>query len=97
MAGACSTIISAGMRKRKLDINPIESISQTEYCVACNDEVDVEVEEGKWRNVFVYRKRCLRCGDVVQWGVAKAALQSSDPLIRADVAAWVQSTGKDRS
>lgn len=90
------TIVSPGMRFRKLTINPIESIAPLEYCSSCQDDVDVEVDEGKWGKVFVYRKRCLRCGIVMQWGVAKAALQSTDPTLTKDVAMWIQTTGKDR-
>lgn len=97
MAGAQSTIISKGMRYRKLIINPIESVSPMEYCGKCDDEVDVEVDEGKWKSVFVYRKRCLRCGSVIQWGVAKVHLNSTDPTINKEVAEWIQQTGQDRS
>lgn len=96
MAGAQATIISKGMRYRKLGLNPLESVSPMEYCTSCKDEVDVEVDQGKWQQVFVYRKRCLRCGHVVQWGVAKAQWQDSDPATMEAVASWIQQTGIDR-
>jgi putative component of membrane protein insertase Oxa1/YidC/SpoIIIJ protein YidD len=96
MAGADPTIISKGMRYRKLTINPLESISEMEYCPTCQDEVDIEVDEGKWKTIFVYRKRCLRCGSVIQWGVAKVHLQSTDPVINQEVAEWIQQSGTDR-
>lgn len=96
MAGAQSTIISKGMRYRKLDINPIEDISAMEYCTTCQDEIDTQTEQGKWGKVWVYRKRCLRCGSVIQWGVAKVCLQSKDPLMMKSVASWIRATGQDR-
>ena len=96
MAGAQSTIISKGMRFRKLRINPIESTSELEYCRFCQDEVDVEVDEGQWGSLFVYRKRCLRCGQRIQWGVARAALTNPDPSIIDAVASWILATGRDR-
>jgi hypothetical protein len=96
VAGACSTIISKGMRFRKQRINPLESVSPLEYCRFCKDEVDVEVDEGKWGPIFVYRKRCLRCGRRLQWGVARASLVNPDPLIFNAIASWIQKTGKDR-
>lgn len=93
---ADATIISKGMRYRKLNINPLESISELEYCRFCKDEVDVEIDEGKWGCLFVYRKRCLRCGGRVQWGVARAALTNPNPQIVQAVASWILETGKDR-
>lgn len=96
MAGAQSTIISKGMRFRKQRINPLESVSSSEYCRFCNDEVSVELDEGRWGSIWVYRKRCLRCGQRIQWGVAMADLTTPDPTVVQDVAAWIQATGKDR-
>lgn len=96
MAGAQATIISKGMRYRKLGLNPLESVAPLEYCLTCKDEVDVEVEQGKWQHVFVYRKRCLRCGHIVQWGVASEHLQSPDPATMEAVSSWIQHTGVDR-
>lgn len=96
MAGAQATIISKGMRCRKLTINPLESIAQLEYCTTCRDEVDVEIDQGKWEKLFVYRKRCLRCGNTIQWGVGKAAFSSPSPSTMQAVAAWIRSTGQDR-
>jgi hypothetical protein len=96
MAGAQATIISRGMRFRKQRINPIESIATMEYCRFCQDEVSVEVDEGKWDTLFVYRKRCLRCGQRIQWGVARAALTNPDPATVQAVASWIVATGKDR-
>lgn len=90
------TIISKGMRYRKLTINPLEALPCTDYCRFCQDETDVEVDEGKWKSLFVYRKRCLRCGQRIQWGVAMAALTSPDPQTLEEVAEWVRETGKDR-
>lgn len=96
MAGACSTIISKGMRYRKLSVNPLESVLPQEYCRFCHDEVDVEIDQGKWGSIWVYRKRCLRCGQRIQWGIATEYLQSADPVILKEVAQWIQQTGEDR-
>ncbi len=97
MAGAQATIISKGMRFRKQTINPLESLSPLEYCRFCKDEVDVEVDEGKWGTIYVYRKRCLRCGKRIQWGAAYADLNNPDPQVIEAVASWIQQTGQDRT
>lgn len=91
-----STIISKGMRFRKLGLNPLESIAVMEYCRTCKDEVDVEIHQGKWDKLFVYRKRCLRCGETIQWGVGKAEFASHNPATMSAVASWIRATGKDR-
>lgn len=96
MAGAQSTIISKGMRFRKLGLNPLESVAPMEYCRTCRDEVDVEVDQGKWESLFVYRKRCLRCGQTIQWGVGQAAFASHNPATMQAVATWIRTTGRDR-
>lgn len=95
MAGTI-TIISKGMRQRKLNINPLESVSEMEYCRHCDAEVDVEVDQGKWQAIWVYRKRCLRCGQVIQWGAAKSAFESTDKATIDAIASWIRATGKDR-
>lgn len=96
MAGAQSTIISKGMRFRKQRINPLESVAPVEYCRHCRDEVSVEVDEGRWECIWVYRKRCLRCGNVIQWGAAKAAFDAPTPQTVQAVTSWIRATGKDR-
>lgn len=96
MAGAQSTVISKGMRYRKLTINPLESLSLLEYCRFCQDEVDVEVQQGKWAEVFVYRKQCLRCGQTIQWGVGRSDLSHPKASTLNEVAAWIRQTGLDR-
>lgn len=96
MAGAQATIISKGMRFRKLGLNPLESVSELEYCRFCQDDVDVEVQQGKWEKVFVYRKQCLRCGQTMQWGVGQATMESPDPATMEAVASWIRATGRDR-
>lgn len=97
MAGAQATIISKGMRFRKLGLNPIESVSELEYCRFCQDDVDVEIDQGKWREVYVYRKRCLRCGRAIQWGMAQQHFQSIDPATMEAVTSWIRATGTDRT
>lgn len=96
MAGAQATIISKGMRYRKLVINPLESVADLEYCRFCKDEVDVEVQQGKWGKVFVYRKQCRRCGQTIQWGVGRSDLSHPNPDTLNEVAAWLRLTGPDR-
>lgn len=90
------TIISKGMRQRKLSINPLESVSELEYCQHCHDDVDVEIDQGKWQVIWVYRKRCLRCGQVIQWGAAKSAFEATDKGTIDAIASWILATGKDR-
>lgn len=97
MAGAQSTIISKGMRYRKGLVNPLESVSNFDYCHHCKDEVDTEIDEGDWENIFVYRKRCLRCGKVIQWGVADRELKTADPATMEAVRKWILATGQNRT
>lgn len=85
------------MRYRKLRINPLESIADRHYCRFCKDETDTEVDEGRWGTLWVYRRRCLRCGQRIQWGVARAALQNPTPELAQQVASWIVATGKDRT
>lgn len=96
MAGAQATIISKGMRYRKLTINPLEPLTQLEYCRFCQDEVDVEIDQGKWETLFVYRKRCCRCGQTIQWGMASVAFADPNPATMNAVSSWIRTTGQDR-
>lgn len=84
------------MRFRKLGLNPLESVAAMDYCRTCQDEVDVEIDQGKWESLFVYRKRCLRCGHAIQWGVSRTEFSSAHPTTMQAVATWIRATGADR-
>ena len=58
-------------------------------------DVSVDVESANADGIDVYRKRCQRCGNVMQWGIASRDLRSEKPL--PDKAfQFVKETGKDR-
>lgn len=75
--------------------DPIQVIEHLEYCKDCKMDVDVQIEAGNADGVDVYRKRCKRCGNVMQWGIARRRLLSPEPLPAAALK-FIQETGKDR-
>ena len=75
--------------------DPIQVIQHLEYCKECKMDVDVEIEAGHSEGVDVYRKRCRRCGAVMQYGMARRRLLSLEPL-PAKAIQFIQETGKDR-
>lgn len=77
-------------------INPFESLSPLDWCKTCQIEVSTETDKGSFRNVKVYRKRCLRCGRIIQWGIDRTVLFSGDPETMATAKAWVATIGRDR-
>ena len=85
-------------RSNRLPRNPFDPIQLThhlEWCRHCQLEVDVEIEAGHAGDVDVYRKCCKRCGKVMQYGIARRRLLSSEPL-PAKALKFIQETGKDR-
>ena len=67
-----------------------------EWCRRCHDAVGVQVERGVYCNVYVYRKNCLRCGKVIQWGIDRTALASWMPSVMDSVKRWITTTIQDR-
>lgn len=75
--------------------DPVQVIRHLEYCKVCNMDVDKQVEAAWADGVYVYRKRCGRCGSIMQWGIAKDVLKGQKPLPLKAVS-FIRETGKDR-
>ena len=75
--------------------DPLPVIQHLEYCRTCRMDVDIDIEAANAEGVDVYRKRCRRCGDVMQWGIAKRTLLAGSPL-PAKALKFVAETGRDR-
>ena len=90
-------IISAWYNWRRRGGNPFSWIGQLEWCRNCKMDVDVEAERGTYADIYVYRKRCKRCGHVTHWGVDLHALRSWNPSIIRTVKRWLCETGANRT
>jgi hypothetical protein len=93
MAGGCSTIISKGMRYRKLDIPSFEFVGERHWCRVCQQDTDSTTEHGRSQGVSVYRKVCKRCGRVTHYGVDMTQLRSPTPSIFSSIRQWIQRRG----
>jgi len=59
---------------RRLPRNPFDPqyvVQHLEWCRGCKMDVDVDVEAANAGGVDVYRKRCRRCGYVIQNGIGQ--------------------------
>ena len=65
------------------------------WCPHCLQDVKPETAVGDRDGVHVYRRRCLRCGNVLQYGIDRRRLLSSEPLPAAALR-FVQDTAPDR-
>lgn len=65
------------------------------WCAICADETKVETAIGERGGVSVYRRRCQRCGHVLQHGIDRRRLLAREPL-PASVIAFIRETGRDR-
>lgn len=93
MAGAQSTIISKGMRYRKLGLTSIEFVGERHWCRKCQLDTDSSTEQGRSEGVAVYRKVCKRCGYVTHYGVDSSQLRSPNMRIMNAVKRWVNRIG----
>ena len=75
--------------------NPFSSFG-LEYCTRCKTEVDTDTEAEHTDNTYVYRKRCLRCGHWVKYGVFKDVPLISGGDLPPVALAWCMEPGKDR-
>ncbi|HDY68163.1 MAG TPA: hypothetical protein ENH85_10260 [Candidatus Scalindua sp.] len=77
--------------------DPIYPIPQLEYCKTCKLDVDVQIEAANADGVDVYRKRCKRCGNVIQHGIARRHMTSknSKPLPQKAIN-FIKQRGRDR-
>jgi hypothetical protein len=74
--------------------NPFSSLG-LDWCQWCKMEVDTDTDAGHDSDVYVYRRRCQRCGRVIKFGACRAPLISAKPL-PAVALSWVVDPGKDR-
>jgi hypothetical protein len=65
------------------------------YCRYCRDEVDYDTEQAKADHIWVFRKRCLRCGGIIAHGVMQTEFKSPRPLPQK-VMSFIQQRGIDR-
>jgi hypothetical protein len=67
-------------RSKKLIRNPFDPINTIglEWCRFCKMDVDVQVEAANADGVDVYRKRCKRCGNVIQHGIGKRHIDGTN-------------------
>jgi hypothetical protein len=78
--------------------NPFHSvypIEHLEWCHVCKMDVDTDVETANADGVDVYRKRCKRCGGIIQWGIGRRHITKAEPL-PAKAYEFVSRTGRDR-
>ncbi len=78
-----------------------------EWCKYCQDSNDVITEKARHeQHMWVYRKRCARCGKPIQWGIARQYLTmgagglTDTPSNRNLIMAawrWVKTAGRDRT
>lgn len=61
--------ISNKLKRNPFD--PLYPIADLEWCHCCQMDVDVQIEAANADGVDVYRKRCKRCGYVMQHGIGK--------------------------
>jgi hypothetical protein len=76
---------------------PVVGLSFTmyglEWCSKCEMEVDCDTQAVNKGTLYLYKRRCLRCGKVLKRGIYDKA-QGSLPKCAFE---WVTSPGKDRS
>lgn len=98
-------IMDRKSRFRKGLTNPLETVNTAgnpfatfgiEWCPTCKMEVDCDTEAAHRADVYVYRRNCNRCGNVVKSGSYNAPLLlPSHPLMR-DVVEFTTKPGIDR-
>ena len=67
-----------------------------EYCTTCKDEVDTDTQARHQGTTYLWRRRCLRCGQVLARGIYhNVPILSAVPL-PAGSAEWTTTPGVDR-
>lgn len=76
--------------------NPFDSLGD-DYCIRCKQVVDTDTEAHHEGTTYAYRRRCCRCGLVVNWGVYDNVAVLEGPttgLVQAFE--WTFEPGQDR-
>lgn len=95
------TILSPGYRYRRLHYSPFEltknPFGHQAWCRHCQMDTDPEIAKGYWEGVDVWRMRCLRCGQIMAYGMDRRLLVGAKPHVVAAASKFIQQTGDDRS
>lgn len=84
-----------GNRLPRNPFDPLYSEEKLEWCTICKMDVDVQVETANANGTDVYRKRCKRCGQVMQWGIGQRHL-TGEKSISKEAIRFIQESGQDR-
>lgn len=74
--------------------NPFASLG-LDWCGRCRMEVDTETEAHCGADVYVYRRRCLRCGAPLKYGSCPITL-IGDAAVSPKAVQWITTPGQDR-
>ena len=80
-------------KRQVIDFLPV--IEHLEWCRFCQMDVSPQIEQAEDHGLFVYRKNCLRCGQVMAYGMAKRDVNKPGPL-DPRVTRFIQETTRDR-
>lgn len=82
-------------RFRKGISSPFTSDGNRRYCLTCKMDVDCELAAAHRGTTFVFRRRCRRCGTVIERGVNDNVVLVTGQWNAAAVA-WTHAPGEDR-
>jgi hypothetical protein len=95
-------IMDRKRRFQRLGVTPFEAVPTPglpftyhgmEWCASCNEAVDVDTMAVKKGTLYLYKKLCKRCGEVLMRGVYD---KTSAPVPRVAFG-WLNKKGEDRS
>jgi hypothetical protein len=66
-----------------------------DWCPRCRSEQDCDTDAEYGDGVYVYRRRCCRCGVTVKFGAYQVPVLSDRPMPEAALV-WCHDPGKDR-
>lgn len=78
-------------RFRKGLANPFTAAGR-DWCVRCQQDVDVETEHAHHGTTYAYRRRCRRCGQVLARGMHDNVVT----VVGSIADGWTQEAGKDQ-
>lgn len=74
--------------------NPFSTLG-IDWCRTCRSEVDTNTEASHRRGMYIYKRWCRACGQVLAYGTYHAPLLTDAPL-QAAALEWVTRPGRDR-
>lgn len=77
--------------------NPFSSLGEA-WCGRCREVVECDTESSSRGTVYVWSRRCPRCGAVVAWGVYQNVhvIEAAHPLLQKQAIEFVTRPGADR-